>query len=289
MAAPSQTIILHANPREFDSSLCAYLHSVGYPSKLIDIRETVELTLIPRDALVINRIYPSDVFEHGAPIIDRAFKLITECEACGIRVLNSSIAARCDYSKFESAQRMQASGIRTPQTLRLDDTVSARLPFMPTVIKLDIGGFGRDAVLVSTQEQWNAFLNDSDWKSRGRIVQPLVRPKQPRDFRITVMFGVVVSMYERSLVDGWLGSIERGSNRRAVRPFEPALESIAIAASIAIDAKINAVDAMIDGEGPIIIENNPTPAFRHGIDEALGIDPTTELGDRIIRWLEGLG
>ena len=78
-------------------------------------------------------------------------------------------------------------------------------PFLPVVVKPDIGAFVRDCVKIDSIEDWRSTWENCNWRARSRIAQKYVRLAAGVDYRVTFMFSEVVSVYQRSLVDGWIG------------------------------------------------------------------------------------
>ena len=255
------------------------------PCVLEDVENNTLLAeQIPISTVVLNRVYPSNVFDKPAAI-PRSLELVEQLESRGFRVLNGLQATRADYSKLYSAQLMERAGVRTPRTVYLsEEFAKGDRPFLPVVVKLDTGGFGREAQLLQSREEWTKYIRGCDWEARPRIIQEFIRTEEPADFRITVMFGQVVFSYMRALAEGWMGSVERGAQPFRCQAIPDNVHQLAIEASKAIDAQINGVDIIVDRVGPAIIENNPTPAFSLHAWEALGFDPIATLCERIMEW-----
>jgi hypothetical protein len=91
-------------------------------------------------------------------------------------------------------------------------------PFLPAVVKPDIGAFVRDCVKIDSIEDWGSTLENCNWRTRPRIVQEYVRPAAGVDYRVTVLFGEVVFVYQRSLVDGWIGKRQLSHRRWTAFP-----------------------------------------------------------------------
>lgn len=276
--------VLHAEPREVDVRLVQQLANSGVRAHLVDVRQQ-SAELVHLDC-VINRVYPSTVFEQPVAVLHRTLDIVMELEQRQTLLINGYQASQADYFKSTAVQMLAAANVRTPRTIALDDIEDlGQPPFLPLVLKLDTGGFGRDCLRVATVEEWGAALRSMDWKLRPRIVQEFVVSAMPFDYRLTVMFGKVAFAYRRTLVDGWLGSSDRGSlvEMCPVVPEEAA--SVAIGATQAVGGHINGVDIVIGESGPWVIENNLTPAFSPHSWEGLPLNPIQTFCKEVIEYL----
>ena len=254
--------ILHADPRDQELSLSGRLLSLGARVDLLDVRDLEAETSYWYDC-VLNRVYPSTIFDKPKAVLDRTVDIVKQLEQNGVFVLSGTLSTLADYSKLLASQLMISQSVRTPLTVALTaDMAEAAPPFLPAVVKPDIGAFGRDCVKLDSIDDWHFHLESSDWRMRPRVVQKYVRPSTGVDYRVTVMFGEVVFAYQRVLVDGWVG------NNRGPSLISPATDTIpkealemAVRSSRAIGALANGVDLIVDDQGATIIENNPTLGF----------------------------
>lgn len=277
--------ILHAGPRPPEIKLRARLDELGCPAILLDVRKP---TPPGRFSCVLNRVYPSHVFDAGTEALHRALELVEEFAAAGIPTFNGVTATRCDYSKHASAAAMAKHGIPTPPTMFLDERSSQTALRWPAVVKLDTGGYGRECRRIDDGLQWKRLIDDLPLGRRSHIVQPLIRSSEPEDYRLTVVFGQVVAAYRRTLVDNWLGSAERGSIVRAGGIPPTDVVEIAIGATEAIQANINGVDIIMTDNGPCVIENNPTPGFSAATWSQISADPIQILASAILKATTGV-
>jgi len=99
----------------------------------------------------------------------------------------------------------------------------------------------------------------------GFVVQPLLRSIEPHDYRILIVDGQVVFAHARSLMSlgdepPWIASGRLGSETRTIDPPDDVVQ-LAIEATSCIGAVVNDPDIIRTEEGPIVIENNPTPSY----------------------------
>jgi glutathione synthase/RimK-type ligase-like ATP-grasp enzyme len=256
--------ILHADPREPEIAMCDRLRAMGASVELLDVR-SIDMRRQKYFDCVLNRVYPSTVFQQSESIVDQTIAAVKGFEQSGVFVLSGMLATVTDYSKLLAAQVLSMQGVRTPVTLPLTgDLAKGSPPFLPLVIKPNIGAFSRDCVRVRSTDEWRAELAKSDWRTRLRVVQECIDPLGEADYRITVMFGQIEFASRRRLIDGWFHNQGGSEISDAMRDLPTEALELAVRSTQAIGALANGVDLMIDRKGPVIIENNPTLGFRPG-------------------------
>ena len=146
----------------------------------------------------------------------------------------------------------------------------------PIIVKPDMGGRGKNvqrvtnaAGLVSALEEG---LADDQYRA-PYIVQEFIPSVRPIDCRIAIVDGQLAFSYSRTLTSRngeapWLASTTNGSQEG---PYSPKSNEIAVAiqSSAAIGALFNEMDVCFSAEGPVIIENNPTPNYIEGDSDDL--------------------
>jgi glutathione synthase/RimK-type ligase-like ATP-grasp enzyme len=280
--------ILHAERRDSDIRLTECLQRLGAVVNLLDVGIASKLSY-KEYSCILNRVYPSTIFARPYGLLATTLSIARELETQSVPVINGVNATRADYSKLFSATQLRDKGVRTPITLSITEEVANNPPpFIPAVIKLDTGGFGRECFKVDNDEEWREILNTVDWRCRPRIVQEYIRSILPYDFRITVMFGEPLLAYRRTLASGWIGSSEQGSIASLAPNIPSSAISLAVHSSRAIEARVNAVDLKIDEGGPVVIENNPTPAFSQISVDGIEIDLVQRFAENVILYLHRL-
>lgn len=234
--------------------------------------------------VLLNRVYAS-VANRDFGSIDRALMLCAEADAAGVHCINSPVGCRADYDKAFAAELMQAKGVATPATIRMDpgserdltDQVVAALEQLagPIVLKRNTGGRAVDVLLIRSPAQARSAAAHA-WLQRSRypgawVVQAYASNPRGHDCRIAVAEGRVLYAFGRTLVKGepadrepWLASVSRGSKTFPHRPDAAAVD-LAVRASGAVGADLNEIDMGFTAGGPVVIENNATPQFVGGM------------------------
>ncbi|OOZ39218.1 hypothetical protein BOW53_12610 [Solemya pervernicosa gill symbiont] len=245
--------------------------------------ESTNIDRLQQFEIVINRIYASVANSDYRDNL-KTLHLLEEAERSGIRTINPLTTTRADYSKAFNYRLMVEHGVPTPETLTLQsptDTESA-LRFAegdyPVVLKRDMGGRAIDVELMTNPTVLHSrllshFENDNRATYGGDyILQRYHENLRNFDYRIAIIEGRFAYAYSRSLISNsaaerpWIGSLSRGSQRGDYTPSKVEIE-LAIRASNAIGATLNEVDMIYTEQGPIVIENNPTPTYFENADE----------------------
>lgn len=274
--------ILHHDLEWAEKEMGRLLIEKGFEVVYVDVRSSNHDELFDCKC-VLNRVYAS-VGNRDCASNVKVLELLKEIEGKGIYCLNSYLATLNDYSKYKSSEIMNENGIANPRTIFIEsvkDDRDAILEFAkdegyPLIIKRDMGGRGKDVLKIDDEEDLFASLNkvfaDADGYDQGFVVQAFARNIRGYDCRIAIVDGEFAFSFKRSLigtVEGdelWLASVSRGSKKEN---YDPSDEEIALAktATGAINAVFNEVDLTFTEEGPVIIENNPTPNYLEGQDE----------------------
>ena len=230
--------------------------------------------------LVINRIYAS-VANRDYPSVQRALTLMEALESEGVRCVNNALCSKVDYNKYFAYQVQKAAGVAVPEcrlidSAKLDESATIIMAFaethgFPVVVKPNTGGRGKDVhrldhpdavpqIADSIQKAPTSSGYEGDW-----IVQAFVPSVVDFDIRIAVAGDEVLPAHTRKLISTnggspWMGSRTLGS-KCEVYPLSQKESTIALEASKAIQADYNVVDVVLGKDGPVVIENNPTPNF----------------------------
>ncbi len=217
----------------------------------------------------MNRVYPS---EADASTINRSLNMVSWLSQKGIKTINPLQACKADYDKAFAYRLMNANGVPTPRTMVLTRESGLESIFdvfsLPLVVKRRTGGKGIDVMKVEERKTLRNFLEEKE-ESLGRyLVQDFVESSGDHDIRVGVIEGNPLISYGRTLVPvngekPWMASCNHGSQ---IIPYQASEEEcdLAVRASEAIGANLNEVDIQITEEGPIVIENNPTPGYDAG-------------------------
>ena len=279
--------IIHQDLEWSEKELNRLFRGRGIDSKLFDIRKnTIEDIIGPpkeRVDLVLNRVYASVANRNYLDNM-RTLDLLVKIEEKGIPCLNSVEATIFDYSKNLSAQRMKQNNISTPDTIYNNafnenerdnvDSFIEKYGF-PIIMKRDIGGRGKDLSRIENYENLLKVLdtvfseNYSKNYAAGFVLQPFIQPTKDHDYRIAIDGKELVYADGRTLLamngeSPWIASISNGSQLVEYVPDQKEVE-LAIKATESIGASFNVVDMTFTRNGPMIIENNPTPGYNPSI------------------------
>jgi glutathione synthase/RimK-type ligase-like ATP-grasp enzyme len=274
--------ILHHDLEWAEKEMGRLLSEKGFEVIYVDIRGSSYDELFGCKC-VLNRIYAS-VGNRDCVSNVKVLKLLKELEDKGIYCLNSYCATLNDYSKSKSSEIMNENEIVNPRTIfveSVDRDRDAILEFAeeegyPLIIKRDMGGRGKDVLKVDNEEELFFSLDkvfaDSEGYDQGFVVQAFARNVRGYDCRIAIVDGEFAFSFKRSLIgvneddELWLASVSRGSKKESYNPSEEEIR-LAKKATKNINAVFNEVDVTFTSDGPMIIENNPTPNYIEGQDE----------------------
>jgi len=270
--------ILHHDLEHAEKKIYELFKEGDHEAFLIDIRNA-KVGDFDNVDLVLNRVYAS-VANRDCLSIQKTLELLKELEDRGIFCLNSYKTSLFDYNKYASFLSMQEKGIPTPKTIFIGqdsmnlDTVCKKLMdelSFPMIVKRNIGGRGKDISRVGDSDELLRDLEnkfDNALKENyfgGFVAQEFIKSNRDHDCRLGVIDGKVAFSYSRSLIaygtkDPWLASTTNGSVE-GIYEAESGEKEIGLLASDSIGSRFNELDIMFSEEGPIIIENNPTPNY----------------------------
>lgn len=269
--------ILHHDLEFAEERIGKTLEDLGHKATLIDIREG-KINYFKKSDLVLNRVYAS-VANRDYSSIPKTLELLNNLEKNGIYCLNSWLTSKYDYSKYASFIIMKNAGIRSPETIFINEEkdLDKKVKMLeeklglPMIIKRDTGGRGKE---VSKVDSINEIYDDLKNKFQlaqeekyfgGFIAQEFIKSARDHDCRIGVINGEPLFSYGRSLIahnskEIWLASMSNGSKKVEYEAQQEERE-IASKTSNLIGAKFNELDIIFSKEGPVVIENNPTPNY----------------------------
>ena len=263
--------ILHQVLESYEQAMVVLFAERGVQAQLLDVRRTTVDDLRGYDC-VFNRVYAS-VANRNLRDVMTALALVEQAEAEGIWCVNGLAAARADYSKTISTERMLAAGVSTPACIKVESAsdIDGAVVFMqehgsPVVVKPDLGGRAVDVTLAFDEPSLVQRLTECLAGPRPVwCVQQFVKSVEPFDIRVMVIDGQVDQLYGRQLVSAgdeapWIGSGALGSTAVELDPPQEWID-LAVRATVVIDALVNELDMIVTIDGPCVIENNPTPSF----------------------------
>ncbi len=218
----------------------------------------------------MNRVYPS---ESRRETIAKGLTLVSWLGSRNYLTINPMTACACDYDKNFAYELMRKYEVPTPKTklLNSEDNLEGILDEFkfPLIFKKNTGGKGIGVRKLDSVEELKKVLNLDDVFSGKYLIQEFAKPIADYDIRIGVIDGEPLIHYARTLVDrenqgiSWLGSCNHGSKIIDYVPSEEE-KRLAVLSTKAIGAKLNEVDMQLTENGPVIIENNPTPGYDEG-------------------------
>jgi glutathione synthase/RimK-type ligase-like ATP-grasp enzyme/ribonuclease HI len=226
--------------------------------------------------LVLNRVMPSyaarDPYFSMIKFMNSLMSISKETD-----LINSYEAASVDYSKYYAANLMEYYKIPTPKTYLLTepimddiDRIIDKLNY-PVIIKPTLSGRSRGVVKCIDSLEVDAAFNHV--KADHTVIQEFTKSTEQVDYRVCVCNDEVVFTVTRSLIDGWLGCISKGSLMSHPDDVPEEVTTLAINVTKCIRAAINGVDIIMSKDGPVVIENNPTPNFSPKYISLLGFNP----------------
>lgn len=237
--------------------------------------------------VVLNRIYASVANKDQEFHFDKLTTFIQNVEHQGVSVINSSLASKVDYDKFLAYQIMQMNGVRTPKTYVLS-SVEETVDFvknglgLPFIRKPSLAGRGRGIVKIDNLSEITDELISTQGYPGATLAQVFAESSLSFDYRVCVCSSEILFANTRTLVDGWLGSRSSGSKIKVLKKVPRPVLDLALKASKTIDSYINSLDIVMTSEGPIVIENNPTPNFNIGYIDLFGFNPVDRIVDMIV-------
>lgn len=235
--------------------------------------------------LVFNRVMPSVASKDPNFFPNICHGYLEKLERKGVKVINSLAASRADIDKTFSADCMIKYGVPTPKTYEAKvwniDEIIEELGF-PIIRKPSMSGRSDGIVKCNNADELFRVLTLDEEINGCVIVQEYVESIKPYDYRLLVCKGKVLFASTRGLVDGWMGSISKGSKAYQLTEIPSEIENLAIRATNSIAATVNGVDIIMGKDGPVVIENNPTPNFRESYIGMLGFNPVERIVNLIL-------
>jgi len=253
----------------FDANRLSNNYSLIQNPEDISIPEIEKL--VKKDYLIwMNRIYPSGASED---VINKGLNVVSWLNSRNHITINPLTACAADYDKFYAFQLMEKYAVPTPNTEKI--TVEKSIDYFlnkfsfPLIIKRNTGGKGIGVEKIDDRNKLEQVLSEKEIISGRYLIQEFIHPYKNHDIRVGVIGGEPLISYGRTLVAknggdmSWIGSCHHGSK---IIPYQASEEEckLAVLASKAIGANLNEVDIQITENGPVVIENNPTPGYDKG-------------------------
>jgi glutathione synthase/RimK-type ligase-like ATP-grasp enzyme len=230
--------------------------------------------------LVFNRVMPS-IAAKDHNFHQALYKeYLEELEKSNAIVINSLNASIADIDKLFSTDCMKEQEIPTPKMYKANfqsiDMITQKLGF-PIIRKPSMSGRSGGVIKCNNMSELTKALLIDDIVNGYVVLQEYIESVVPHDYRVLVCNGKILFAISRSLVDGWMGSISKGSKAFHLTSIPTDMEKLAIEASKSIGAVINGIDIVVGKDGPVVIENNPTPNFRKSYIDMVGFNPVEKI------------
>lgn len=268
--------ILHHDLEPSELKIKEYFEEEGFEVFLFDIRHS-EIRDFSEIDVVLNRVYAS-VANRDYSSIQKTLELLKELEKDKL-CINSFKTSFYDYNKYEAYKVMKKNNLPTPETILFtnkdDIQISTEKAIknlgLPLISKRNSGGRGKDITKINTREELikdleeKRILAEKEGYAGDFIIQKFIETNRDHDCRLSIINNNFGFSYGRTLVkhksnSRWLASASKGSVKIDYQAGEEEIK-MSLKTSQLLDAHFNTLDIMYTKNGPIIIENNPTPNY----------------------------
>lgn len=193
----------------------------------------------------------------------------------GVSTPNPPAAIRAGRDHWLTVTLLMAAGLPAPPTVAGADpeTLAAAVVGhfgLPAVVKQRRSRMGIGVIRCATRDHLEAVL-DSLWRVGDEIVVQRWLDGGDSSLRLLVVGQAVVAAARFVSHEGeWRSNSARGGSATAHDP-SPEEQDLAVAAARALGLGHCGVDLVTTGDGPVILEVNPTPGFLR-LEEASGVD-----------------
>lgn len=222
----------------------------------------------------------------GSSMSTHGLALLAHFELQGVRSLNVSAAVALSRDKLRALQHLTASGVPTPDTMAIHDTLHIdhaleRVGGTPVILKLLKGTQGIGVIKAESAEQTRSTLETLWSLGESVIIQRYVAESSGRDVRAFVVGDeIVASMIRTAQTGEFRSNLHRGGASETTR-LTTEQEEVALKATRALGLEVAGVDMLLSDVGPLVIEVNSSPGLE-GIEKTTGRD----VAKKIIQLLE---
>jgi RimK family alpha-L-glutamate ligase len=193
----------------------------------------------------------------------------------GVSTPNPPAAIRTGRDHWLTITLLMAAGLPAPPTVAGADPESLATAVvgqlgLPAVVKQRRSRMGIGVIRCTTRDHLEAVL-DSLWRVGDEVVVQRCLEGGDSSLRMLVVGNTVVAAARFEAGEGeWRSNSARGGSATAHDP-SPEETRLAVAAARALGLGHCGVDMVTTGDGPVILEVNPTPGFLR-LEEASGVD-----------------
>ncbi len=197
---------------------------------------------------------------------------------------NPAAAVRVGRDHWRTVLHLARAGLPVPESVAGAEpetlaAAGARLGF-PVVVKQRRSRMGVGVVRCDDRAHLEAVL-DSLWRLGDEVVVQAWVPSGGRSHRLLIAGGKVVAAAAFEAGPGeWRSNAARGGR---AAPLEPSAEErfLAQSAADALGLGICGVDILPGPDGPVVVEVNPSPGFRH-LEAATETDVAAALVEALV-------
>ena len=194
------------------------------------------------------------------------YKIVKAFDFSGIKHPYTAETLRIAHDKFLSTFVLKTHGLPVPETYAIKSlsslkAVAKKLDF-PVIVKILSGSGGKGVMFVENEEQLMSVCGSMEALKQEVVIQEYI--KNPgEDIRLLVLGNEAVAGMKRIACNGdKRANISAGGKGVLYEPDDE-MKEIAIKTAEAVDARILAVDMVVDEKGnPFIIEINVNPGIR---------------------------
>ncbi len=212
---------------------------------------------------------------------DKDVSLARRLEGLGIPVFNSADAVAVCDNKIRTAEKLTASGVKTPKTIPAPMTfesvgygdcsflqVAEKELGYPMIIKEAYGSFGAQVYLASERSSALEIIKKIGHKPF--LMQEFIAESRGQDIRVNVVGNTVVCAMRRFSDNDFRSNVSAGGSTECIR-LTAEQEQIALVACEAIGLDFAGVDVLFGKDGPLVCEVNSSPHFKSSFD-CTGVD-----------------
>ncbi len=194
------------------------------------------------------------------------YNVVKAYDYLGIKHPYPAETLRIAHDKFLTTLVLGNAGLPVPRTFALKSgsglkKVKARLNF-PVVVKIISGAGGKGVMFANSEEELAAMVGSMEALNQEIVLQEFI-PNKGEDIRILVLGEEVAAAMKRIAPKSDKRANISGGGKAVSYDPPDEVKEIAIKASETLEARILAVDIIIDTDGnPWIIEVNVNPGIR---------------------------
>lgn len=239
-----------------------------------------EINLAELDAIVVRTMPPGSLEQ----VVYR-MDVLARCETAGVTVLNPAKSLECAVDKYLTTARLAAAGLRVPETICCEDSMTAMEAFNTlggdVVVKPLFGAEGRGICRVSDPDLALRTFRTLERTQSLLYLQRFI-DHDGSDVRLLMFDGDCIGSMRRRSADDFRVNVSRSGKGE---PHEPDDQEVHIArqAMIATGARFGGVDVLYDKAGePHVLEINAVPGWR-ALSRVAGVDVAAIVVDRLTR------